>query len=510
MRVGIVSAFVDYHRRGEHHRGVLQPQAGALIAALLPRDVEVDLINDAWTDPDWQRAYDLLFLSCLHSDFDRARQIAHYWRRRGAKTVLGGIMASTFPRLCAPWFDAIVIGDPEDTVPQLFADFASGQLQPVYRSRGYRPLAVPTPRVELMASQVLLPLGLEATRGCNFACDFCVLTAAGTRFETRPAQRVVRDLTRMRAALGTRARWPRDSLVVFYDNNIGGNPRYLAELARALAPLELRWGSCITFNAADDARLIELLARSGCRYLYVGLESFNAATLRSMNKRHNAIARTEAMIRRCHRLGILLDAGLMLSPLEDDLEYVRAIPRLLEESGLRVPSYICFETPIPGTPHFRKLASAREPALLPHALLRDFTTYTLVTRPRHASAEDFIGAYKSLIAEVFAPRRRLQKLMHDACRLLPAGGWFAWALDCAAQHWNDYRPDPQRTYLAGSDRPPPEAQRIPFTAADFRDEHEQRAIMAPWAVTDERGFVLPQWLAATPVHERKRRALGGR
>jgi hypothetical protein len=505
VRIGTVSAFVDYHRRGAHHRGVLQPQAGPLLAALLPDSAEIDVINDAWTDPDWTRDYDLLLISCLHSDFDRARQISHYWRRRGAKTVLGGILASTYPGLCAPWFDAIVIGDPEDTVPRLVDDFDRGDLQPLYRSRGYRPLAVPTPRVELMAAQQRLPLGLEATRGCNFACDFCALTAAGTRFETRPAGHVVRDLIAMRSALGARAHWPRDAMVIFYDNNIGGNPRYLVSLAQALSPLGIRWGSCITFNAADDERLIAELARSGCRYLYVGLESFNARTLRSMNKRQNAIARTHAMIRRCHRMGIVLDAGLMLSPLEDDLDYVRAIPRLLDESGLKVPSYICFETPIPGTPHFHKLADAATPALLPNALLRDFTTYTLVTRPRHASAEEFVAAYQALIAEVFAPARRLAKLAHDASRLLPAGGWFAWAVDCAAQYWNAYRPDPDRTYLAATDRPPPEAERVPFGRDDFRDEHEHRAIMQPWAVSDERGFILPQWLGAMPVHERKRR-----
>ncbi len=502
-----MSAFVDYHRRGEHHRGVLQPQVGPLLAALLPEAVEVEIVNDAWADPDWKRDYDLLLISCLHSDFDRARQISHYWRRRGAKTVLGGVMASTFADICARWFDAIVIGDPEDTLPRVVDDFAQGDLRPSYRSRGYDAAAVPTPRVELTAGQQLLPLGLEATRGCNFACDFCALTAAGTRFETRPASRVIRDLRAMRTALGARARWPRDAMVIFYDNNIGGNPRYLAELARALTDLDIRWGSCITFNVADDERMLALLARSGCRYLYVGLESFNAGTLRSMNKRQNAIERTHTMIRRCHRQGILLDAGLMLSPLEDDLEYLRAVPRLLDESGLKVPSYICFETPIPGTPHFRRIAApAAAPALLPDALLRDFTTYTLVTRPRHASAEEFVAAYQALIAEVFAPSRRVRKLAHDAGRLIPGGGWFAWALDCAAQYWNGYRPDPARSYLAASDRAPPEATRIPFTSEDFRDEDEYRAIMLPWAVADCRGQVLPQWLGAAPVHARKRRA----
>jgi hypothetical protein len=32
MRVGIISVFTDYHLLGRHSRGVLQPQAGPLIA----------------------------------------------------------------------------------------------------------------------------------------------------------------------------------------------------------------------------------------------------------------------------------------------------------------------------------------------------------------------------------------------------------------------------------------------------------------------------------------------
>ena len=79
MRVGIIVAFVDYHRKGNPHCGVLQPQIGPLIAALLPDDVDVEVVNDTCEDPDWSRDYDLVFISCLHSDFDRARQISHYW-----------------------------------------------------------------------------------------------------------------------------------------------------------------------------------------------------------------------------------------------------------------------------------------------------------------------------------------------------------------------------------------------------------------------------------------------
>ena len=147
IAVGIISAYMDTDRAGRPNRGFLQPQVGPLIASLLPRNARIEVIFDTWRDPDWNRDYSLLFISALHSDFDRARQISHYWRRRGAKTVLGGVFASTFPMLCLPFFDAVVVGDAEGAVPGLFQDFCRGALRPVYVSSAYDAGNLPVPRL---------------------------------------------------------------------------------------------------------------------------------------------------------------------------------------------------------------------------------------------------------------------------------------------------------------------------------------------------------------------------
>ena len=73
MRIGIISVFSDHHRQGLPYRGLAQPLIGPVIASLLPEHEEIEVINDTWEDPDWSRDYDLLFLSCMHPDFDRAR-----------------------------------------------------------------------------------------------------------------------------------------------------------------------------------------------------------------------------------------------------------------------------------------------------------------------------------------------------------------------------------------------------------------------------------------------------
>lgn len=492
MRVAIVSVFTDYHRRGRAHRGALQPQIGPLIAALLPDEAEVELVNDTWDDPDWGKSYDLVFLSCMHSDFDRARQIGHYFRRRGALTVLGGIFASTHPHLAQPYFDAVAIGDPEDTVPRIYADArARRRIAPRYLSRGYRAERVPTPRMAQVAHKQPLPLALEATRGCPYACDFCALTAYGTRHELRPVEDVVRDVRLIQAQLKAAgvAGWRR-RIVMFYDNNLAGNLGWFRALCRALEPLGVIWGACLTFNVIANRELLKAMYAAGCRAVFVGLESFNQASLDDMSKPQNRLGQVQRAIGQARAEGIVVTAGLMLNPLHDGVQEIRALPGQLRASGLHVPSFVCFETPFPGTPFFERMA--REPgAFLPNALLRDFNGYTLVLQPRRAPLRDFIAAYVETLGRIYGWPNKLAKLADDLPRLAARGSWAGMAFDLADQWDARFDPLPGRGFAAGHEPAPPE--RVPFTEADFSDERERQAVCAPMAVTAANGALLPAW-----------------
>ncbi len=510
MKVGIIFAYMDFHRKGRHHRGVLQPQIGPLIAALLPSDVDVEIVNDTWEDPDWTKDYDLLFISSLHSDFDRARQISHYWRRRGAKTVYGGIMASTYSHLCAPYFDAIVVGDPEGCVQQLYKDFSEGKLQPIYISSVYDETKVPAPRLELVADKQVIPIAIEATRGCPFTCEFCALTGIGTRFHPRHPELVVRDIKEAQRVL--RGLVPSYKLytAVFNDNNIGGNLSHLKRLCDALAPLKLYWGAAITFNAVADLDVVKMLSRSGCTFLFMGLESFNPEAITDMHKYQNAIDSTKRVFDQCRKYGILVVSGLMINPLIDDCSYMETIPWHLRESGLHVPNFICFECPIPGTPHFYRVAQEKNSSLLPNASLHDFTGYTLVTRPKRESIDDYIEGYKAVMKATFSMRSRLRKLADDLPRFLMGGYASSTLVDMIMSRSMVWEPHPDRTYLAGSDVMPPEMMTVPFTDDDFESEEERRAILEPSRVTDSEGRVLPEWLQSTKVFEPKGLIFGRR
>ncbi|MCW7538789.1 radical SAM protein [Aquabacterium sp. A7-Y] len=493
MRVAIIAVFTDYHRRGAHHRGAMQPQIGPLIAALLPDWCEVDIVNDTWEDPDWSRSYDLVLLSCLHPDFDRARQIAHYYRRRGALTVLGGAMASDYPHLCLPYFDAVVVGEPEDTVPRLLADARRGRLAPVYRSQGVTPEDVPAWRGTALAHKQPFPLAVEASRGCPYSCDFCVLPARGESHRPRPVAAVVREILAAREALRLAgvSGW-KQRMLVLYDNNLAGNLKWFRELCHALGRLDLHWGACLTFNVIANRELLKLMYASGCRSVYVGLETFNPAALAGMCKPQNNISRIQQAIAQSRDEGILVMAGLMVSAIHDDARYIRSLPERLRSSGLHVPSFISFETPIPGTHLFQRLASDAKALFLPHANLCDFSSYTLVLRPQQSPLHDFLAAYRESMKQVYSPGRKLAKLADDLPRLLARGSWTAAALDVVDMGTSGGRPVRGRTFMAGTDPLPPE--KVPFAADDFSSEAEQLDICSPTPVTDEDGRVLDAWL----------------
>ncbi len=272
MRIGIIQTFIDYYRRGVPNNGPLQPGIGPLVAALLPAHEEIDIVHETLERPNWNKEYDLLFISCLHSDFDRARQISHYWRRRGAKTVLGGIFASTYSHLCTPYFDAVAVGDSETTVPRIYNDYKSGSLQQLYVGSEYDGGNMPIPRFDLLGPKQTVPLTFEVSRGCPFQCNFCALSGLGTRYHTRPLENLVRDVNAARKMLQGRVPDWKLRIAMLLDNNVAGNMSYLPEFCRTMETLDLLWGGAATFNVVSKQENVRMLAQSGCRMLFTGLE----------------------------------------------------------------------------------------------------------------------------------------------------------------------------------------------------------------------------------------------
>jgi radical SAM superfamily enzyme YgiQ (UPF0313 family) len=77
--------------------------------------------------------------------------------------------------------------------------------------------------------------------------------------------------------------------IVFWDDNIGANSRYAKALFRALVPLKKWWTSQTTMASIRDDEFLRLAAESGCKALFIGLESIYQPSLDAASKSHNLV-----------------------------------------------------------------------------------------------------------------------------------------------------------------------------------------------------------------------------
>ena len=215
----------------------------------------------------------------VHLTFaERAFELARWYRSRGSKVVLGGLHVLSCPEECAPYADALAVGDGVRLWPRILADAEAGRLQSRYTATyesDYR--LDPAPRRSILPRKSFLTTtSLIATRGCHNRCGFCYLATEGLRMPYR-----MRDPDQIAAEFAADGQ----PYGVFVDNNLGSNRAYLRELCRALRPLEKIWSAAVSIDVTDDPAVIRDMALAGCTGVFVGFESLTDENLAEARKR---------------------------------------------------------------------------------------------------------------------------------------------------------------------------------------------------------------------------------
>lgn len=449
MKIAIIATYLHPTRTRVVERSVMQCAVPDLIAALCPPDAEVEIYNEKERDIPLDRDWDLVFFSYLHSYYEHTKVLSALLRERGIKTVAGGRHASFFPDDVSQYFDAVVIGEPEPNVPQLIKDFARGKLKKRYDATtlAFRPPAFRHDLVDMKTNAVRVS-GVEASRGCPFTCNFCVLNGH-EKYRCRPVADVIDEIE-------NKLQWNKslfgvlDDAFVFLDNNLGGSPRYLRELCEALIPLKKYWGCAVTFNILQDKDLVELMARAGCRYIYTGLESLNPDTIGGMGKKQNRLSHTKEVIDNTFRAGIVLSFGLIVGADGDTNEYLSRIPEYLDDLNCYSVTFLGIVCPYPETPYFKKVVE--EGRLLPNVTARDLDGYTLCHRPTSIAPDEVIEHYKRLSRHIALPSKVIPHALGRA--LGSSRPMFRPTLAITAREIMSIThplSNPERTYIAGHD-----------------------------------------------------------
>ncbi len=409
LRVAILATYVHPSRiERVKERSVMQSAVPELLAALCPDHAEVEIYNEKVEAIPLDKEWDVVFFSYLHPAYEHTKTLSQLFRMRGMKTVAGGYHASFYPEECLKYFDTVMIGEPEGNLPAYFSDLEKSQVKKIYNVvHGDMP-KVPPARHELVRfsqNRFRLP-ALEASRGCPYSCNFCVLTTDGTgKYRYRPVDEVVSEIKHA-MQWNTRFFGKFSHLFQFLDNNLGGDKAYLRSLCEALIPLKKIWGCSLTFNVLRDNELLSLMAKAGCRFIYTGLESLNAESLKSMNKGQNSLKDLRGVIRNVYSKGILLGYGLMVGTDGDTNDYLKRLPDYIREIEGYFITFIGIACPYPGTGYFKQLQ--KEGRLLPNTTIRDYDCYTLCHRPLKLSPSETVEHYQRIVKEVTGLKNSLR------------------------------------------------------------------------------------------------------
>ncbi len=192
------------------------------------------------------------------------------------------------------------------------------------------------------------------SRGCPNQCIYCVpssVTFAAELenkryFGCKPRVRV-RSIDNIVAEFEQLAREGYKGISIQDDQFAWGTERTV-ELCRRLAPLGLAWGCSCRADRLNEA-IIKAMAAAGCKYIDIGVESFDPKVLRYIKKGYDDPKMVERVIKLIQKHGVKAKINILFGA--SPLETKTTIKRTIQEVRRIGPDQVMYDivNPFPGT-----------------------------------------------------------------------------------------------------------------------------------------------------------------
>jgi radical SAM superfamily enzyme YgiQ (UPF0313 family) len=413
-----------------------------LLQALTPPGHEVTLIdgNAQPLDEEALARYvrenkiGLVGIGAMTRMVAKAYRMADAVRATGVPVVMGGPHVTEMPDEALGrtsgmrHADAVALGEADETWPKIVADAERGQLKEIYApvdefNQDRKPSLqsypqIPWDTIDLsqfnivpkFAAPLLRRLGggwgtfrivpVESGRGCPYGCEFCTVTGFfGDSIRFRSNESVVDEL------LMLKARAKRDSgqiAVFFIDDNFAINVKRTKSLLRDIiaAGAQVHWVAQISANLLRDEELVDLIAASGGKWIFIGMESIDPANLADMNKGFNKPGEYAAVLQRLADRNVYAITSFIFGMDNDTvgvadrtLQQVQSWPPGLPIFGLLIP--------FPSTPLYTRLEEAGRLTRPRH--WQDFIPFTMAHTPMKMTVAEAHAEVKSGWANSYSP-----------------------------------------------------------------------------------------------------------
>jgi len=350
LKIALIFARADLRRGTRIKHFMVPPHSLQILSALTPPEHHVTVVDEYHRPADPALAADLIGINVWTASSSRAYELADGYRQRGIPVVLGGPHVTVCPEEALAHADAIVVGEAESVWPQVVRDAEGGRLNPIYQGQMLSLDETPAPDwTPFHPNDYAVQVSLSTTRGCARQCDFCYESCRPKpNFRQRSLDKVLQEIDARPAPV-----------VSFLDNDITVNQRFARELFTALISRRRHWLGMTSIEVADDEEMLDLMARSGCRTLFIGFESIVPDSLSEVHKRCNRVEDYVRNVRRIHDRGIMVNGSFVFGFDHDDGDTFDRTVSFGIEARIETATFTVL-TPYPGTTlHKRLLAEDR-------------------------------------------------------------------------------------------------------------------------------------------------------
>jgi radical SAM superfamily enzyme YgiQ (UPF0313 family) len=370
----------------------------------------------------------------------RAYRMADAVRAAGVPVVMGGPHVTEVPDEALGLdggprhADAVALGEADETWPTIVEDAARGALKEIYRperdDKGLdrKPSLQPYPLIPWetldlnqfsLIPKLLRPwmsgigsgwgtfhvVPIETGRGCPYGCEFCTVTGFfGDSIRFRTNESVVDELLRLKA----RARRERGQIAVFFiDDNLAINSKRTKSLLRAViaAKAEIPWVAQISANLLRDEELVDLIAESGGKWIFIGMESIDPANMADVNKNFSKPGEYAAVLERLAERNIYAITSFIFGM---DNDTTGVAERTLREIHSWPPGLPVFGqlTPFPATPLYERLEKAGRLDRPKHWM--DFAPFVMAHKPLKMTIAEAKKEVNQAWSLSYSPERNAQ------------------------------------------------------------------------------------------------------
>lgn len=387
------------------------PYLAALITNLVGKiqivDLAVQTLNIDNVDAK------IAMLTTTMGQSDQIFDIAQKLKSRGVTIILGGphaTLAYNFDHRIKEIADSVILGNGEISLPTAIRDFKSGKLQSFYNIPITSLDGIPFSRLDLLDhSKYYSSTVIIGTRNCPNKCKYCSIRHLyGENYLKRPVDEIIEEIKFQTSQ--PNLSWLDRKLITFWDDNPAGDLDWFCELLEKMIPLKKWWLSQMCLNIGAHKDVLKLMRASGCKGIFVGLESVSKESLESQNKASvNIVENYKLLSKNILQEKISIVAATMYGFDQDTKESLFSDTlRVLTDMGVTImQAHIV--TPYPHSEYFETLQ--KENRLITQEA-KYFNGYTIVHKPSKISPYDLQKGFIEIRKKFYSLPCAIKRMFH--------------------------------------------------------------------------------------------------